>query len=98
ILRSISHIDNDHAVGTYLSLTGYHHPRARPLGVEPPATPQDMPSLGSLVSKLRPARSVFSYMTLGELRHLGHNDSMGQNGGCLGRAYDPFTVPFAHPV
>jgi len=98
IVRSVSHTDNDHAVGTYLSLTGYPHPRSRPLGVEPPASPQDLPSLGSVVSKLRPAdRSVFSYVTLGDLRHLGNNDSMGQNAGCLGRAYDPFTIPFLRP-
>jgi hypothetical protein len=99
ILRSVNHIDNDHAVGTYLAMTGYNHPRARPLGVEPPATPLDMPSLGSVVSKLRPAgRSVFSYVTLGDLRHLGNFDSMGQNAGCLGRAYDPFTIPFTRPI
>jgi hypothetical protein len=99
IVRSVNHIDNDHAVGTYLVLTGRGHPRARPLGVEPPATPQDMPSLGSIVSKVRPAdRSIFSYVTLGDLRHLGHHDSMGQNAGCLGRAYDPFTVPFIRPI
>src|SRR4029077_8646043 len=88
-----------HAVSTYLALTGYPHPRSRPLGVEPPASPQDMPSLGSIVSKVRPAdRSIFSYVTLGDLRHLGHHDSMGQNAGCLGRAYDPFVVPFARPI
>jgi hypothetical protein len=40
---------------------------------------------------------MFSYVTLGELRHLGHHDSMGQNAGCLGRAYDPFVVPFKRP-
>src|SRR5262245_15826425 len=99
ILRSVNHIDNDHAVGTYLALTGYPHPRSRPLGVEPPASPSDMPSLGSIVSKVRPAdRSVFSYVTLGDLRHLGHHDSMGQNAGCLGSAYNPLTVPFARPI
>jgi hypothetical protein len=99
IVRSVNHIDNDHAVGTYLALTGYPHPRSRPLGVEPPASPQDMPSLGSVLSRLRPAdRSVFSYVTLGDLRHLGHHDSMGQNAGCLGRAYDPFVVPFVRPI
>jgi hypothetical protein len=98
IIRSVNHIDNDHAVGTYLALTGYGHPRARPLGVEPPATPQDMPSLGSVVSKLRPTDgSIFPYVTLGDMRHFGNNDSMGQNAGCLGRAYDPFTVPFVRP-
>src|SRR5262249_17987852 len=32
IVRSVNHDDNDHAVGTYLALTGYPHPRSRPLG------------------------------------------------------------------
>ena len=58
-----------------------------------------MPSLGSVVSKVRPAdRPVFSYVTLGDLRHFGNNDGMGQNAGCLGKVYDPFTVPFARPI
>src|SRR5437763_1528745 len=62
-------------------------------------TGQDMPSLGSVVSRLRPAtRPVFPYVTLGDLRHFGNHDSMGQNAGCLGKAYDPFTVPFARPL
>jgi hypothetical protein len=99
IVRSVTHRDNDHAVGAYLALTGYSHPRSDVLGIEPPASPQDMPSLGSVVSRLRPSDGpVFSYVTLGDLRHLGNNDSMGQNAGCLGKAFDPFTVPFSRPV
>jgi hypothetical protein len=99
IIRSVNHRDNDHAIGAYLALTGFHHPKNAILGIEPPATPQDMPSLGSVASKLRPApKSGFSYITLGDLRHFGNNDSMGQNAGCLGKAYDPFTVPFVRPV
>ena len=94
IIRSACHEDNDHAVGTYLALTGHPHPQSRPLGVEPSASPLDMPSLGSVVSKLRPSeRPIFPYVTLGILNHLGHNDSMGQNGGCLGKTYDPYSVP-----
>jgi hypothetical protein len=99
VIRSVTHRDNDHAIGTYLALTGYSHPRNDILGIEPPASPQDMPSLGAISSKLRPAdKSMFSYVTLGDLRHLGHNDSMGQNAGCLGRAYDPYVVPFVRPM
>jgi hypothetical protein len=99
ILRSVSHRDNDHAIGAYLALTGYSHPKNAILGIEPPATPQDMPSLGSVFSKLRPAnRPVFTYVTLGDLRHFGNNDSLGQNAGCLGKIYDPFTVPFVRPM
>lgn len=99
IIRSVTHRDNDHAIGAYLALTGYSHPRNDILGIEPPATPQDLPSMGSVLSKLRPShRPVFSYVTLGDLRHLGHHDSMGQNAGCLGSAYNPFTVPFARPI
>src|SRR5438105_1870204 len=99
IVRSVNHRDNDHAIGAYLALTGYSHPKNAILGIEPPATPQDLPSFGSVVSKLRPSdRPVFSYITLGDLRHFGNNDSMGQNAGCLGHAYDPFTVPFVRPI
>jgi Protein of unknown function (DUF1501) len=99
IIRSMNHRDNDHAIGAYLALTGYSHPRNDVLGIEPPATPQDLPSMGSMISKLRAAdRSVFSYVTLGDLRHFGHNDSLGQNAGCLGRAYDPFVIPFVRPM
>jgi hypothetical protein len=94
IVRSVTHEDNDHAVGTYLALTGHPHPRSRPLGIEPPASPLDMPSVGSVISKLRrPTRPIFPYVTLGILSHLGNHDSMGQDGGCLGKVYDPFTVP-----
>jgi hypothetical protein len=99
ILRSVTHRDNDHAIGAYLVLTGHSHPKNAILGIEPPASPLDMPSLGSVVSKLRPAdKPVFSYVTLGDLRHFGNHDSMGQNAGCLGKIYDPFTVPFVRPM
>ncbi len=99
IVRSVNHRDNDHAIGAYLALTGYSHPRSDVLGIEPPASPQDLPSLGSVISKVRPADgSIFSYVTLGDLRHFGHNDSLGQNAGCLGRGYDPFTIPFVRPM
>jgi hypothetical protein len=99
ILRSVTHRDNDHAIGTYLALTGHSHPKNAILGIEPPATPQDLPSMGSVTSKLRPAvKPVFSYVTLGDLRHFGNNDSMGQNGGCLGKIHDAFTIPFVRPL
>jgi hypothetical protein len=99
VIRSVTHRDNDHAIGAYLALTGHSHPKNAILGIEPPATPQDLPSMGSVVSKLRPARRpVFSYVTLGDLRHFGNNDSLGQNAGCLGRAYDAFTIPFIRPM
>ena len=99
IMRSVNHRDNDHAIGTYLALTGHSHPKNAILGIEPPASPQDLPSVGSVVAKLRPAdRPVFSYVTLGDLRHFGNNDSLGQNAGCLGKAYDAFTVPFVRPL
>ena len=95
IIRSVHHRDNDHAIGAYLALTGYSHPRNDVLGIEFPMSPTDLPSMGSVLSKLRGGeRPIFSYVTLGDLRHFGHNDSLGQGAGCLGRFYDPFTLPF----
>jgi hypothetical protein len=99
IIRSVNHRDNDHAIGAYLALTGHSHPKNAILGIEPPATPQDMPSVGSIVSKLRPMdKPLFPYVTLGDLRHFGNHDSMGQNAGCLGKAFDPYTLPFVRPL
>jgi hypothetical protein len=99
IIRSAGHRDNDHAIGAYLVLTGFSHPKNAILGIEPPATSQDLPAMGSVISKLRSAdASMFSYVTLGDLKHLGNNDSMGQIAGCLGKAYDPFTVPYVRPA
>jgi hypothetical protein len=99
LVRSVTHRDNDHAIGAYLALTGHSHPKHEILGIEPPESPQDMPALGSVVSKVRPMdRPVFPYVTLGDLRHLGNNDGMGQNAGCLGKPFDPFIVPFVRPV
>ena len=99
ILRSVNHRDNDHAIGTYLAFTGYSHPKHDILGIEPAASPLDMPAMGSVISKLRRmARPVFPYVALGDLRHLGNHDSMGQLAGCLGRVHDPFTVPFVRPL
>jgi hypothetical protein len=99
VVRSVTHSDNDHAIGAYLALTGHHHPKNAILGIEPPATPLDMPAVGSVVGRLRPAaKPVFPYVTLGDLRHFGNNDSLGQNAGCLGKALDPFTVPFTRPL
>ena len=99
IVRSVTHRDNDHAIGAYLALTGHHHPKNAILGIEPPATPLDMPSIGSVVGKLRPAKQpVFPYVTLGELRHLGNFDSLGSNAGCIGKAFDSFNVPFNRPL
>jgi hypothetical protein len=95
IVRSVTHNDNDHAIGTYLALTGHAHPKHETLGIEPPATPQDMPSIGAVVAKLRPAtKPVFSYVSLGDVRHFGNNDSLGATAGCLGAGYEPFTLPF----
>ncbi len=98
LIRSMHHRDNDHAIGAYLALTGYSHPRNDVLGIEFPMSPTDLPSMGSVLSKIRPAAGpIFTYVTLGDLRHLGHNDSLGQGAGCLGRTYDPFVVPFTRP-
>src|SRR5258708_5481033 len=53
-----------------------------------------MPSLGSVLKKIHPPRKpVFPYLTLGTLRHLVNNASRGQNAGCLGKVYDPFSFP-----
>src|SRR6476661_2035898 len=45
IIRSAGHRDNDHAIGAYLALTGFSHPKNAILGIEPPASPHDLPCM-----------------------------------------------------
>lgn len=94
VVRSVTHRDNDHAIGAYLTLTGHHHRNPIP-GNEPLSSPLDMPSVRSVVARLLPAaRPVFPYVTLGSLKHVTISDPTGQLAGCLGKTFDPFTVPF----
>ncbi len=91
VVRSMHHsVNNSHAAAVYASLTG--HDRGEIGGG---ARPDDHPSLGSVMSRLRPvARDVFPHVHLPYVTKEGAGGppQPGFFGGILGRATDPMFV------
>lgn len=87
IVRSFSTEDNNHESGGYAVHTGrkYTGPNMRDV------SPTDWPTLGSIVKMLRPSTAVpFSTVMLPEPIVANPNVFLpGQNGGFLGRRWDP---------
>ncbi len=87
ILRSMSTDNNSHTASGYWMLTGQPHTAQ----AEVPASPDDWPSLASVIGMLKPSdRSPFSSVILPELVH---NDNAppapGQSGGFMGTVWNP---------
>lgn len=90
ILRTMSHEDLDHGSAFYLSMTGHYHKRR---SSNPPPSPSDLPSYGSVLERVRPTRR-FPQTSI----HLNAPAltptiaAPGQFGGILGRDYNPMVV------
>ncbi len=91
IARSMTHRDFEHGSASYTALTGKPHPQP---GTNTPATKDDFPTYGAVVSRLRPTSLPLpSAVVLGPVMHQGNRPPMaGQNAGFLGEAYDPFRI------
>jgi len=91
LIRSMSHRDFEHGSASYSALTGQPHPRP---GTNTPARPEDFPTYGSVVSKLRPtSRPSPNFVVLGPVMHQGNRPPMaGQNAGFLGSSHEPFRI------
>lgn len=91
VVRSMHHsVNNSHAAAVYASLTG--HDRGEIGGG---TRPDDHPSLGSVMSRLRPvARDVFPHVHLPYITKEGAGGppQPGFFGGILGRSTDPLFV------
>lgn len=91
IIRSMSHRDFEHGTAAYTALTGHPHPNP---GTNTPARPDDFPTYGAVVSRLKPTkRAVPDAVVLGPVMHQGNRPPVaGQNAGFLGPAYEPFRI------
>ncbi len=90
VIRSMTTDNNSHTASGYWMLTGYEHPAK----IEVPASPEDWPSIASVVGALKPSeRSPFTSVILPEIIH---NDnappSPGQSGGFMGHTWNPFLL------
>ena len=87
VLRSMTHDDLDHGSACYLALTGQFHQRK---SSNPPPRPTDFPALGAVLTRLRPARHFpHTAMHINGPLLAPKEESPGQYGGFLGRAYEP---------
>ena len=89
VIRSMTHGDAAHGSSGHIMMTG-RKPRA--LGEVGP-TPDDFPTYGSVLAKLRPPRGMFPpYVALPWTITTSTNLVPGQDGGFLGQGLDPFRI------
>ena len=90
VVRSMSHEDLDHGTAAYLTLTGrYHTIRSG----NPPPSPDDLPTLGAALRRIRPTdRFAYDAVHLNGPMLVPTTPGPGQNGGLLGRAFEPLVV------
>lgn len=89
IVRSMSHGDSSHGSAAHTMMTGR---RPRALGEVGP-TPEDFPTFGSVLARLKPSPSdIPPYVALPWKISTSTAVVPGQDGGFLGRALDPFRI------
>jgi hypothetical protein len=89
IVRSMTHGDSSHGSASHTMMTGR---RPRALGEVGP-TPEDFPTFGSVIGRLRPpAGPLPPFVALPWVISTSTNLVPGQDGGFLGQGYDPFRI------
>lgn len=83
----------NHGASIYMLLTGYDPGNFSPTGLAVPPSREDLPSVGAVASRFRPATpGTLGYVALGGSVKEGVVTGVGQSAGLLGSAYDPFTM------
>ncbi len=97
IIRSVTHPSNAHSASAHHMLTGNIHPNPAGENLEP--KPNDWPTFGSSLTKLRPStKRLPTFVSLPwKVHNTGGQTWPGQGGGFLGAAYDPFRVNVTYP-
>lgn len=94
VVRSLTHDDPAHLSSAHAALTGHLAPVPKS-DAEPPSN-RDTPHIGSVMARQRPAASVLpSFVTMPwKVFHPAApgGQAPGQDGGWLGRQYDPLLV------
>jgi len=86
----MSHEDLDHGSATYLALTGRYHARR---SSNPPPSPHDFPTYGAVLKRMRVTnRFAYEALHLNAPALVPFLISPGQDGGFLGREYEPLVV------
>jgi hypothetical protein len=94
LIRSLNHESNDHGIAGTIGLTGAI---SGAVGLDGQAQANALrPSLGAIIGRLRPGKAggLPPYVVLGDELHQGLKRVVGEGGGTLGSAYDPFRVNY----
>ena len=91
VVRSMSHEDLDHGSAAYLCLTGVYHAKR---SANPLPSPNDLPTYGAILRRLQSRKSKFVYdaVHVNGPALVPTNLSPGQDGGLLGRGFEPLVV------
>jgi hypothetical protein len=94
LVRTMHHDETDHGIAGTMGLTGSKS-GARGLG-EANLAGAERPSTGAIVGRLHRGRpgSMPPYVILGDLLHQGKKRVVGEGGGTLGSAFDPFRLRY----
>lgn len=90
VVRSMSHEDLDHGSAAYLALTGVYHARR---SANPLPSANDVPTYGAVLRRLqKDSRFVADAIHVNGPALVPTTLSPGQDGGFLGRAYEPLAI------
>jgi hypothetical protein len=90
VVRSMSHEDLDHGTAAYLALTGVYHKQR---SANPLPSSSDLPTYGAVVRRVRAkSKFVFDAIHVNGPALVPTNLSPGQDGGLLGRGYEPLVI------
>jgi len=94
VIRSMHHASNDHGVAGTIALTGSEAGAVSLGGTV--STGAMRPSIGSIIGRLhpRPSDQLPGYVILGSQLHQGLKKVVGEGGGLLGTAHDPFRLDY----
>jgi len=83
----------NHGAAIYMLLTGHDPLNFSPTGLAVPPKREDLPSVGSLVARFRPAEAkALSYVALCNPVIEGSISGVGMFGGVLGPVHDPYQM------
>ena len=93
LVRTMHHDETDHGIAGTMGLTGS---RAGAKGLGASVAGAERPSTGSIVGRLSRGQpgAIPPYVILGDLLHQGKKRVVGEGGGMLGSAYDPFRLRY----
>jgi hypothetical protein len=93
IIRSLSHPNANHVQAALPAMTGHAHPPATEARGDFPPSPTDFPPFGAVLTALRPARRLPTWVQVGPLMRRANGTVLhGQSPGFLGSKHSPFVI------